>query len=570
MADVNHDHVYPIVHALVQTPYFRYFKTDLHCDCPLWAEDGLCAMPSCSVSECCEEDPVPEILLRSAPPLQCGNPHAVGVGVGVGVGGTRTPPTPPTPSNGRNVFSASGSTVSSDVGAATSDDTVDREVERDLEGTLGADAPLFWEGTINPWHADPPKEADVTYVNLLRNPERYTGYQGEHAHRIWNTLYTLVCSVSTPYRVSSPHSPYHQYHPHPADPRRGQSRPPPGPAGKNPTEICAGRENDTLYRLVSGMHASITTHVAGEYYYPRVPGRRPGPAPTAVLTSTTTSTSTSTSTEWGPNVELFLDRLGRPEHRRRLENLYFTYAFVLRAVMKAAPHMDRDLDVQTGFPEQDLVTRDLLRDLHAWTRESPTHLPTCVGVVFDETRDFTGESDAGREKKRRAMQATFRQITRVMDCVGCEKCKLWGKLQVLGMATALKINFGHGEGAMSSDPVLHYHQESLSSSSDDDDDNADDNADDSSSPSSSSPTDLSTRLDRNEMVALVNFLGRLSSSIETVRGFGSHVLEVEAQQAWHEVPTTSTFGPGAGDGYGYGYGPGSKDGKVGGLDSLLF
>lgn len=28
-----------------------------------------------------------------------------------------------------------------------------------------------------------------------------------------------------------------------------------------------------------------------------------------------------------------------------------------------------------------------------------------------------------------------------MDCVGCEKCRLWGKLQVLGMGTALKILF---------------------------------------------------------------------------------------------------------------------------------
>ena len=26
-----------------------------------------------------------------------------------------------------------------------------------------------------------------------------------------------------------------------------------------------------------------------------------------------------------------------------------------------------------------------------------------------------------------------------MDCVSCEKCKLWGKLQMLGLGTALKI-----------------------------------------------------------------------------------------------------------------------------------
>lgn len=29
----------------------------------------------------------------------------------------------------------------------------------------------------------------------------------------------------------------------------------------------------------------------------------------------------------------------------------------------------------------------------------------------------------------------------IMDCVGCEKCRLWGKLQILGLGTALKILF---------------------------------------------------------------------------------------------------------------------------------
>ncbi len=29
----------------------------------------------------------------------------------------------------------------------------------------------------------------------------------------------------------------------------------------------------------------------------------------------------------------------------------------------------------------------------------------------------------------------FQNISRIMDCVGCEKCKLWGKLEVLGIGT---------------------------------------------------------------------------------------------------------------------------------------
>lgn len=33
----------------------------------------------------------------------------------------------------------------------------------------------------------------------------------------------------------------------------------------------------------------------------------------------------------------------------------------------------------------------------------------------------------------------FRNISRIMDCVTCEKCRVWGKLQILGFGTAIKI-----------------------------------------------------------------------------------------------------------------------------------
>jgi hypothetical protein len=48
---------------------------------------------------------------------------------------------------------------------------------------------------------------------------------------------------------------------------------------------------------------------------------------------------------------------------------------------------------------------------------------------FDEGRLWKGENAA---ELKAQLQATFQNITRIMDCVGCEKCKLWGKLQTLG------------------------------------------------------------------------------------------------------------------------------------------
>jgi ERO1-like protein beta len=33
----------------------------------------------------------------------------------------------------------------------------------------------------------------------------------------------------------------------------------------------------------------------------------------------------------------------------------------------------------------------------------------------------------------------FRNISRIIDCTGCETCKVHAKLQLLGMGTALRI-----------------------------------------------------------------------------------------------------------------------------------
>ena len=46
-----------------------------------------------------------------------------------------------------------------------------------------------------------------------------------------------------------------------------------------------------------------------------------------------------------------------------------------------------------------------------------------------------------QEKKtlREEFRTKFRNISRIMDCVTCERCRTWGKLQILGLGTAVKI-----------------------------------------------------------------------------------------------------------------------------------
>jgi ERO1-like protein alpha len=99
-------------------------------------------------------------------------------------------------------------------------------------------------------------------------------------------------------------------------------------------------------------------------------------------------------------------------------------------------------------------------------------------MPFDEGRLWKGSD--GPELKQR-LQQTFQNITRIMDCVGCEKCKLWGKLQTLGLATALKILF-HSADCGAELPTSGVEVEGL-------------------------------ELERNEVIALINLLERFSSSI---------------------------------------------------------
>lgn len=100
----------------------------------------------------------------------------------------------------------------------------------------------------------------------------------------------------------------------------------------------------------------------------------------------------------------------------------------------------------------------------------------------------------------------FRNITRVIDCVGCDKCKLWGKLQVFhhmnnnntfiincsclkvtGLGTALKILFS-GEFDKPHPPLLLKPKGDL-------------------------------KLTRNEIVALFNSFAKLSQSIVELERF---------------------------------------------------
>ena len=87
------------------------------------------------------------------------------------------------------------------------------------------------------------------------------------------------------------------------------------------------------------------------------------------------------------------------------------------------------------------------------------HVILSIHIRFDETALFqVGNEDElseiEREFARRdkaALRAEFLErfhnVSRIMDCVGCEKCKLWGKLQVRRTAAAASAAAAERRGA---------------------------------------------------------------------------------------------------------------------------
>jgi len=423
--DINEQSVFPVVSRLVETPFFRYFKVNVYCDCPLWPDDSMCMMQACSVCEC-GADEVPKVWLDAE---TAGGAGSVEAAAGSGGGG--------------ECDADSGGRCDSVRCAAALDAPVDTSIEENMESRLlnlkG------WRGFNNPWMAEGEESEEYLYINLLANPERYTGYQGEHAHRIWAGIYSQPCFAD-----------------------------------------LDNTEARVLHRLLSGMHASISMHLSAKWLIDEDAG------------------------EWGPNLKEFERRLGRPELSERVENLYFSFLLVLRATLRAAPLLSQ-LEYSTGDAAADTHTAALVKELVSLT----DGLPAACPMPFDESRMWSsgtaGGTDGGTggsHPQRARLQAAFRNITTLMDCVGCEKCKLWGKLQTLGIATALKVlhsrcddgggGSGGGVAAVGSRaPAC----DGLQPSNED-----------------------TLHLERNEVIALLNLLERLSSSIVYYRQMHSQLV----------------------------------------------
>ncbi|KAJ1455780.1 endoplasmic reticulum Oxidoreductin 1-domain-containing protein [Pelagophyceae sp. CCMP2097] len=462
----------PILSNLTQRSFFRYFKVDLDRTCKFFPDDGQCAREACSVDVCLPTE-LPALYQEEE--------------------------------RGRSEWNAANANNANN-GAAVFCQQQFGELDDVIVDRSSDAAGWAEDGGEEVWIHQDDSAAGMEYLDLIKNPERFTGYEGEPAARIWRAIYDENCFRPDKRSVT------------PKEALVSAWRPPQssGDGAAEHEDVCLERR--VFYRLISGLQASISMHIAqSDFTWWTIVSSGPdvlrrGSALLGVAAEILHLRHTARNGEpslWESafpssvlpsrkNDALFISRVG--SHRDRLHNLYFAYLFVLRAVSRA--HVDlAAYDYDTGNSTDDAMTRELVGFLVAGGGarqpgggfgDSATDAASCASAAaaraaFDETRLFQTPDDARMSPLERALAREsveelraqfvqrFRNVSLIMDCVTCERCRLWGKLQILGLGTALKILMLDGE-----DSGL-------------------------------------GALQRNEVVALVNTLAQLAKSVDSLR-----------------------------------------------------
>ncbi|CAB1334838.1 unnamed protein product [Coregonus sp. 'balchen'] len=300
----NNEQLFPKLQKLLESDYFRFYKVNLNKPCPFWTDKGLCGHKNCAVIPCTPYS-------AEANNQECEKAEKLGA-----------------------------ETRQALVEWNKHDDEAERFCVIDDE-----------------------ESPDSQYVDLLLNPERFTGYKGPEAWQIWNSIYEENCFK--PYTVKRPLNPMVSY--------SGQ---------------CV--EKRAFFRLVSGLHSSINIHLSARYLLD----------------------DNWFQKKWGHNVSEFQQRfdaqLTNGEGPKRLRNIYFLYLIELRALAKVLPLLQRpSFQLYTGQPTQDRRHKRLLLELLQVAKSFPLH--------FDETSLFAGNKEESANLKE-DFRLTFRNISRIMDC----------------------------------------------------------------------------------------------------------------------------------------------------------
>jgi ERO1-like protein alpha len=142
---------------------------------------------------------------------------------------------------------------------------------------------------------------------------------------------------------------------------------------------------------------------------------------------------------WRDPKKEFQRRLGpNGETPQAIENLYFCFMLLLTAASKAKQRLLEDCG--SGKIEPDAANNlKAVLSCSLLKHES-------VGVASRKLHDHAVKDSDSVEALWEA-RMRCRELLRIMNCVQCNKCRLHGKISVLGLTTAMQILVGRsGEG----------------------------------------------------------------------------------------------------------------------------
>eukprot|EP00835_Amoeboradix_gromovi_P003541 NODE_238_length_13323_cov_0.463854.p5 type:complete len:292 gc:universal NODE_238_length_13323_cov_0.463854:4035-3160(-) len=143
------------------------------------------------------------------------------------------------------------------------------------------------------------------------------------------------------------------------------------------------KETVLFYEIVSGLHTSISMHICGEYFDEK-------------------------SETFKANATCYEQRIGRfPE---RIKNMLTLFAMMTKSLFKIQDDM---INIITGNDWEDFHIKSLMDQLLLSIKECPAMNEN----IFRE--------EILRGNFLTNMQQKFSNISTIMDCVGCEKCRLW-------------------------------------------------------------------------------------------------------------------------------------------------
>ena len=295
---LNNERLNPLLRQIVQKNYFRFYPINLKKNCQFWSDNGQCLLRSCAI-ESCPTEKLPEVLRETFNSNKLNRLSTV---------------------KQAEHHQEQCSPVDSNSSLGLVNKNLSEEHKQTIENWVKFDDVQ----SENFCDVDDETSAELEYIDLLINVERYTGYSGISPHKVWSAIYNENC-----FFLPDSQGYYNLK----------QKR-------LNADKMCL--EGRTFYRLISGLHSSISIHLCSQYFFPTLGGGY-----------------SRSDGRWGPNLNEFKHRFDPEktggEGPTWLRNLYFIYLIELRAIYKARDYFQSQTYF-TGNQTDDLLTKRLITD----------------------------------------------------------------------------------------------------------------------------------------------------------------------------------------------------------------